>query len=71
MKDADDSFQLFSLGWKSLLYHGLGAFLPVSVMVSHIHQFVLQLLNGPNLGPFSFPPHLDGWFAHDCTVLYS
>lgn len=70
LKDTHYLFYFFHFGWTSLLYHHLGAFLPVSVMVSHIHQFVFQLLNGPNLGPLPFSSHLDGWFAHYCAMLY-
>lgn len=50
-------------------HHFLCAFFPVSVVVSHVHQFVLQLLNGPHLGPLPFPSHLNGWLAHNCSTL--
>lgn len=47
----------------------LSSFLPVPVMVPHVHQLVLQLLDCPHLSPFTFPPHLDGWLAHYHSTL--
>lgn len=51
-------------------YHVLRAFFPVPVVVSHVHQFVLQPLDGPHLGPLTFPPHLDSRLTHCCSTLH-
>lgn len=61
----------FSGFCSSVSYHLLCAFLPIPVMVSHVHQFVLQFLDGPHLSALPFPAYLNGWLAHNRATLYT
>ena len=50
------------LQWKILL-------LPFLIQVTHVYQFVLQLLHGPHLTCQSFSLHQDCRFTHKCSTL--